>query len=174
MPETNPTPSRPVDPRVAALEAAGLGVLRYGLVFLLVVIGGAKYFAFEAEAIRPLVENSPLLSWLPGVLGLRGASSLIGTIEIATGLAIAARRLSPAVSAAGSLAAAATFVVTLSFLFTTPGALSLAHPAGGFLAKDVVLLGASLVTAAEALASARARAARRSGAAAALSVSHAS
>jgi uncharacterized membrane protein YkgB len=146
-----------LDTRIARLDEAGLGVLRYGVVFLLVVIGATKFTPWEAAAIEPLVRNSPFLAWLPNVLGLRGASDLIGTIEIATGLAIAARRLAPAISAVGSLAAAGTFLVTLSFLFTTPGALSPMHPANGFLVKDIVLLGASLVTAAEAARAARAR-----------------
>lgn len=146
-----------IDTRLARLEAAGVGVLRYGVVFLLVVIGATKFTPWEAAAIEPLVRNSPFLSWLPDVLGLRGASGLIGAMEIATGLAIAARRVTPAISAAGSLAAAGTFLVTLSFLFTTPGALSPMHPASAFLAKDVVLLGASLVTAAEAARATRAR-----------------
>lgn len=146
-----------IDTRIARLDAVGLGVLRYGVVFLLVVIGATKFTLWEAAAIEPLVRNSPFLSWLPDVLGLRGASGLIGTIEIATGLAIATRRLSPAISAVGSLAAAGTFLATLSFLFTTPGALSPMHPANAFLAKDIVLLGASLVAAAEAARAARAR-----------------
>jgi uncharacterized membrane protein YkgB len=47
--------------------------------------------------------------------------------------------------------ATATFVTTLSFLFSTPGALSPMHPAHGFLLKDVVLLGAGVALAAEAL-----------------------
>jgi uncharacterized membrane protein YkgB len=145
------------DARIARIEAIGTGVLRYGIVFLLVVIGAAKYFAFEAEAIEPLVENSPLLSWMLGVFGLQGTSSIIGTAEIAIGLAIASRPLAPTLSAIGSAAGALTFLVTLSFLFSTPGALSLKHPAGGFLVKDVVLLGACIATAGEALRAARAR-----------------
>ncbi len=139
-----------IDTRIARLDEAGLGVLRYGVVFLLVVIGATKFTSWEAVRIEPLVRNSPFLSWLPNVLGLQGASDVIGAIEIAIGLAIASRRFAPAISAVGSLAAAGTFLVTLSFLFTTPGALSPMHPASAFLMKDVVLLGASLVTAAEA------------------------
>jgi uncharacterized membrane protein YkgB len=145
-----------VDGRIAQLEDAGVAVLRYGVVFLLVVIGAAKYFAFEAQAIEPLVANSPLLSWMLGVFGLQGTSNLIGTAEIAIGIAMAARPVAPALSAIGSLAGVGVFLTTLSFLFTTPGALSLKHPAGGFLVKDVVLLGACLATAAEALRAARA------------------
>lgn len=155
--ETSRTGSDPADARIARIEEVGVGVLRYGIVFLLVVIGAAKYFAFEAEAIKPLVENSPLLSWMLGAFGVRGTSNLIGTLEIATGLAIAARPFAPTVSAIGSAAGVATFLTTLSFLFSTPGALSLQHPAGGFLMKDVVLLGACIATAAEALKAARAR-----------------
>ena len=88
-----------IDTRIARLDEAGLGVLRYGVAFLLVVIGASKFTPWEAAAIEPLVRNSPLLSWLPSALGLRGASDVIGTIEIAIGLAIAARRLAPAISA---------------------------------------------------------------------------
>lgn len=43
------------------------------------------------------------------------------------------------------------FLVTLSFLLTTPGARSPTGPFGGFLLEDVVLFGAALYTAAEAL-----------------------
>jgi reactive chlorine resistance protein C len=141
----------------ARLERAGTGVLRYGVVFLLLVFGAAKFFMFEAQGIRPLVENSPFLSWMLGAFGLRGTSNVIGAIEIATALAIASRPVAPTVSAIGSAAGALTFMVTLSFLFSTPGALVPTHPANGFLVKDVILLGACLVTCSEALRAARHR-----------------
>jgi uncharacterized membrane protein YkgB len=89
--------------------------------------------------------------------GVQGASNVIGTLEILTGVAIASRRIAPAVSAVGSAAGVVIFLTTLSFLFSTPGALSLKNPAGGFLMKDIVLLGACIVTAAEAYRAARAR-----------------
>jgi uncharacterized membrane protein YkgB len=146
-----------VDARVARLERAGTGVLRYGVVLLLAVFGVAKFFPFEAAAIQPLVEHSPFLSWMLGAFGLQGTSAVIGVVELATALAIASRPVAPAVSAAGSAAGAFTFLVTLSFLLSTPGALAPTHPANGFLLKDVVLLGACLATGAEALRAARAR-----------------
>ncbi len=165
MPSSSIEPSRtvrdPIDARIARTEELGIAVLRYGVVFLLVVIGTAKYFAFEAEGIKPLVEHSPFLSWMLGTFGVQGASSVIGTLEILTGLAIASRRISPRLSALGSAAGVITFLTTLSFLFSTPGALSLKHPAGAFLMKDVVLLGACILTAAEAFRAARARSAGR-------------
>ena len=49
------------------IHAVGVGLLRYGLAFVLVMIGSFKFFAFEAEAIRPLVGSSPLLAWLYNV-----------------------------------------------------------------------------------------------------------
>ena len=149
-----------VETRIALAENVGTAVLRYGVVFLLLAIGTAKYFAFEAEGIKPLVEHSPFLSWMLSSFGVQGASDVIGTLEILTGLAIASRRFAPTISAVGSAAGVITFLTTLSFLFSTPGALSLKHPAGAFLMKDIVLLGACMVTAAEASRAARARSAR--------------
>lgn len=139
----------PVDP--VFLARAARFVLRGGLVALLGMWGAFKFTAFEAEAIRPLVEHSPFLSWLYPVLDIRGTSNLIGVVELTAALLIAQRRWSPRLSAVGSLIAAGTFLVTLSFLVTTPGVFAPDNPIGGFLMKDVLLLGAALFTAAEAL-----------------------
>lgn len=145
--------TRPVltRPRLLRLRAIGTGVLRYGLVFLLVLWGGFKFARFEAEGIKPLIENSPFFSWMYAVFSVRAASALIGMFEILIGLLIAARVWMPRASGVASLAAAGLFLVTLSFLFTTPGVLAPTNPAGGFLMKDILLLGAALFTGAEAL-----------------------
>jgi uncharacterized membrane protein YkgB len=136
---------------VQALGKAGLGVLRYGLVFLLLLWGAFKFTAFEAEGIKPLVEQSPFLEWLYAIFGVREVAALFGVFELTAGVLIATRRWLPRVSGFASLAAAGMFVVTLSFLFTTPGALALTSPVNGFLLKDILLLGAALLTASEAL-----------------------
>lgn len=135
----------------ARLERASMLVLRYGLVALLVMWGAFKFAAFEAEGIRPLVENSPLLSWLYPLLGVRGTSALIGVVELLAACLICMRRWQPLWSAIGSLIAVATFLVTLSFLITTPGVWQPENPFGGFLMKDIMLLGAALASAADAL-----------------------
>jgi uncharacterized membrane protein YkgB len=91
------------------------------------------------------------------VLGVQAVSNVIGLIEIATALLIATRPFFPKASFVGSLGAVVTFLLTSSFLFSTPGALQLGHgvsilgDTGQFLIKDLVLLGASCWTAAEAL-----------------------
>jgi reactive chlorine resistance protein C len=146
--------------RIELAEAVGIGILRYSVAFLLLFIGALKFFEFEANAIQPLVAHSPFLSWMYGVFSIQGASNFIGTIEIVTGLLIGSRRFAPLASAVGSGMAVVIFATTLSFLFSTPGALSPMHPASGFLMKDLVLLGASVATGAEALRAAQGSRAR--------------
>jgi uncharacterized membrane protein YkgB len=138
------------------LETAGIVVSRYGLVVVFLLIGVLKFTPGEAAGIQPLVAHSPLMSWMYSLLSLQGASNVIGAIEIATAALMALRPLSPKASFVGSLAAVVTFLLTVSFLFSTPGAAEFKYgfpvlgDAGQFLIKDLVLLGASFTTAAEA------------------------
>ena len=146
--------------RAVAFESIGTAILRYALVLVFVVFGVAKFTIAEAEAIKPLVSNSPLMSWLYSFLSDQGVSRLIGTSELITAALLAVRPISARAAAIGGALAAGTFVTTLSFLFSTPGALSPMHPAHGFLLKDVVLLGAAVALTAEAVRAAVARSGR--------------
>jgi reactive chlorine resistance protein C len=138
------------------LENVGIHVSRYGLVATLLLIGVLKFTTGEAQGIQPLVASSPLMFWLYKVFSLQAVSNLIGVIEIAVAMLIALRPFSARLSFVGSIGAIITFVLTVSFLFSTPGAFQFSHgvpllgDAGQFLIKDVVLLGASISTAAEA------------------------
>lgn len=135
--------------------STGIGILRYGLTGLLLLWGSFKFFPFEATAIQPLVANSPFLSWLLPIFGLRGTSNIIGVVEVSTGLLIGTRHWLPRISGYGSLVASVVFLTTLSFLVTTPGAFGANSPWSGFLLKDIMFLGGSLVIAAEAMRAAR-------------------
>ena len=140
---------------VSWLQRAGTHLTRYGLVVVFLWIGGMKFTNYEAEGIRPFVENSPLMSWLYQIFSVSQFSALLGVAEVIVGLLIATRPYWPKLSAMGSLVAATMFVGTLTFIVTTPGwEPSLGFPAlsvpGQFLLKDSVLLGASVWTAAEA------------------------
>jgi len=146
--------------RAARLDSIAGGVLRYGIVALLLLWGAMKFTALEAEGVRPLVENSPLLSWVYALFGVRGGSDLIGVVEMSAAVLICARRWKPALAAVGSLLAVSTFLVTLSFLFTTPGIWDTSNPFGGFIMKDIILLGAALWSLAEALRAKAAQSAR--------------
>ncbi len=144
------------------LEQLGAMVIRYGLVVILVWVGALKFTAYEAEGIKPLVENSPLMSWALQVFGLATLSKLIGVVEIGLGLLIATRFFAPGVSAIGSLGAIGVFLITLTFVLTTPGVWQPGYgfpfPSpmpGQFLLKDLLLLGAAMWTAGEALVAAR-------------------
>ena len=145
------------------LQSAGLATARYGIALNLLSIGRLKFEDYEVENIRPLITQSPLFSPLVAKLGTRKLARLIGATEIVIGSLIAAKPLAPRVSALASLAGVAMFTTTLSFLGTTPEAWQQKHgepklsPAGQFLIKDVVLLGASLLTAGDSLQAARER-----------------
>lgn len=144
-----------------ALEDAGMVVLRSALAGSLLWVGALKFVEYEAEQIQPMVSTSPLFSRINRVLGTRKTAGLIGLTEIVMGALVAARPLSPRASAIGGLGATAMFLTTLSFLLTMPGVLQedYGFPAlsmeGQFLAKDGVLLGAAILTAAESLRAVR-------------------
>ncbi|MFN2399913.1 MAG: DUF417 family protein [Gemmatimonadaceae bacterium] len=88
-------------------------------------------------------------------------AATIGVAEIGLATLIALRPLWPKLSAIGSLGATGMSLVTLSFIFTTPGVWQAGYgfPAlsgsGQFLLKDLLLLGGGLRTAGEALRAAR-------------------
>ena len=136
----------------------GIEALRFSGATVLGWIGAMKFTAYEAGAIQGLVASSPLTSWLYDVLSVQGASNLIGSIEIATALLIVLGAKFPKAALAGALAAAFTFLLTISFLFTAPGweaslggfpALSVVP--GQFLLKDIVLLAGAIFLAGNAL-----------------------
>jgi len=148
--------------------AAGL-VARYGLVLIIVWFGLLKFTAHEAEAIRPLVESSPLMAWVARLVDPRLFSAMIGVVELAIATLIALRPVSARLGGAGSALAVGLFLTTLSFLFTTPGiweesagGFPVPGPVAAFLLKDVVLLGVALWSFRESL-SAAARSARQAG-----------
>ena len=134
------------------VEAVGRELTRYGLVVVVGWIGLMKFTAYEAEGIRPFVAHSPLMSWVYGFLSVRDFSAVLGVVEVAIALLIAARPLSPRASALGSALAVGMFLTTLSFLVTTPGVWAadaggfpaLSGAPGQFLLKDLALLGISL------------------------------
>ena len=134
------------------MEAVGRHSVRYGLVLVLLWIGGMKFTAYEAAGIAGFVANSPLMSWAYSLFSIQGFAALLGITEIVIAMLIAARPLSARAALVGSAAAVCMFLTTLSFLLTTPGvweASAGGFPAlsvvpGQFLVKDVVLFGAAL------------------------------
>lgn len=122
-------------------------VARYSVVFFFLLFGAA---------IHPLLVHSPFLFWLPALFSPQVSSDVIGVVELILALMMASRRFTPRVSAIGSYGIAASLVVTLSFLVTTP---QLDPGLGGFIVKDLTLLGVALWSAGEALGAAGRRSA---------------
>lgn len=166
------------------LDRVAVHVLRFGLIVVLLWIGGLKAFPYEADGIIPFVANSPLMSFFlahpdqyaahmnpEGVLNEANRawhtanrtylfSYGLGGVIVAFGLMIGLHRWLPHVAALGSLLVVGMSVVTLSFLITTPEswvpALGDAHHGfpylsgrGRLVVKDVIMLGAALVTLAD-------------------------
>jgi uncharacterized membrane protein YkgB len=147
--------------RASRVRQLGEFLLRYGLVLVLAWIGAMKFTAYEATGIKPLIETSPLMSWMYKFLSVQATSNVIGVGELTAAALIAIKPISAKLSAIGSVLGVLTFLATLTFLFTLPGwekslggfpALS---GSGGFLLKDVVLLGASLWTLGDSLTAAK-------------------
>lgn len=127
------------------VEAAGAGIVRWSLVLLLLFFGVRKWTAAEANAIAPLIANSPPLRWLGPMFGVQGASEFIGVLELVIAALIALRHLAPRLAMVGGCLGTIMFLTTLSFIFTTPGV----GDGVPFLLKDLTLLGGALWTAGE-------------------------
>src|SRR5262245_30932711 len=127
-----------------------LGFLRWSLVVIFIWFGMQKFTSYAADSIAPLIANSPFTSWL-SVFGVRGEARIIGTIELTTAAILIIGSVVPVASAVGAAMACATFLLTTSFLFSTPG-ITQKSPTGfpivftlvgQFLSKDIALLAAS-------------------------------
>ncbi|TQF28756.1 DUF417 family protein [Bradyrhizobium sp. UNPA324] len=124
-----------------------LAILRWVMVVIFVSFGMQKFTLQSAQGIAQFITNSPFVSWL-SLFGLRGEAYVLGVVEFVIAALLAAGAFSPILSALGSLMGIATFAVTWSFFFTTPGVVKWSistdpmawNLAGEFLFKDIVLL----------------------------------
>ena len=170
----------------AKIDRFGMGLLRLGLVIVLVWIGGLKFANYEADGIVPLVANSPVMSFfyhhpapeyrhymnregevIPAHRewhesnGTYPFSHGLGVVIVSIGLLIALYPISPRASFVGSFFLIFMALTTLSFLASTPEAWvpALGDSAHGFpylsgvgrlVIKDAIMLGAAVVTLADA------------------------
>ena len=140
----------------AGIYRIGATVMRYGLALIFLWFGAMKFTSYEATGIAPFIANSPLVGWWHALLGIQGASNMLGVYEIATAILLAICPVAPRACVVGAGMAVLTFVITLSFLFSTPGVAAPSgfpalSPVGQFLLKDLGLLGISIWLLGEAL-----------------------
>jgi uncharacterized membrane protein YkgB len=128
-----------------------LALIRWSMVGIFIWFGIQKFTPYAAESIAPLIAHSPLMSWL-SVFGVRGEAKIVGTIELTTAAALIIGSVIPTASAVGAAMACATFLLTTSFVLSTPGITEIS-PSGfpiistlleQFLLKDVALLAGCL------------------------------
>ncbi|WP_276729011.1 DUF417 family protein [Capnocytophaga granulosa] len=120
-----------------------------GVATILLWIGAFKFTHTEAEGIKPLVEHSFLLSWLYKILSMQGVSNLIGVIEIAIALALIVGIFSPIVRKLAFVGCTITFLITLSFLFTSAKTyyyIEGVPVTDFFILKDIPMLGFGMIS----------------------------
>lgn len=139
--------------RLGQSDDLAVAVTRWTLVMIFALFGIAKFAAYEAEGVARIASSYPLFGWMYPLLGERGASAAIGTVELTTGLLIALGSRWPRLGVLGALMGMCTFAVTLSFMigaeiwekgYGAPFIGSLAQ----FLLKDAVLFAGCFVLAA--------------------------
>lgn len=136
-------------------------LLLWSLVVVFLWFGAMKFTNYEAQGIAPFIAHSPIMSWLHSAFGVRGASMVIGVMELATAGALVAGVFNRAAFTLGAAMSCATYAITLTFFLSTPGVAeptaggfpAISAPIGQFLLKDLVLLAASIVLLRTALAS---------------------
>jgi len=124
-----------------------MGLLRLGLVIVLLWIGALKFVPYEADSIVPLVANSPIMSFVyhhrvpeyqrymnrEGELnvahrqwhesnGTYTFARALGVVIVFIGVLIALHPYRPQLAAVGSFLLVFMALTTLSFLITTPEA----------------------------------------------------
>lgn len=129
----------------AKMQDAGMHFCRWGLVIVLLWIGGLKAFRYEANGIVPFVANSPVMNFFyaheapeykkhmnkegeykPENIAWHEENNTyafsygLGAVIVLIGVLIALYPFFPGVSAVGSFLAMGMSVITLSFLITTP------------------------------------------------------
>jgi uncharacterized membrane protein YkgB len=130
------------------ISKAGYPVAVIGLALVLIWIGIFKFTPTEAKGIKGLVENSPLMAWMYQAFSLQAVSNIIGAFEIVTALLLVASFKWSKAGLVGGAMGVITFLVTLSFLITTPGINATIDGVwipDQFILKDLMALGICLM-----------------------------
>ena len=127
-------------------------VCSVGMIVMLLWAGFFKMTGPGAQAITPLVSNSPFIGWHFKVFGPIIGSDIIGLTEITAALLIIIGYFKPKAGILGGLITTFMFLTTSSMFVTTSGTV-IAVPGisymrymsflGLFLFKDVISLGVS-------------------------------
>jgi len=127
---------------------SGYYISLFGAALILLWIGIFKFTPTEAAAIKPLVENHFLTFFVYKIAGVQTVSNTIGVIEIIIALLLIFSVKFASLRKYAGIGMIMTFLVTLSYLFTTPGIWKIVDGipvTDFFILKDVMLLGFGLM-----------------------------
>ncbi|QBA21176.1 DUF417 family protein [Chryseobacterium indologenes] len=116
----------------------------YGAALILLWIGIFKFTPTEAAAIKPLVENHFLTFFVYKIMSVQAVSNLIGVIEIIIALLLIFSAKFAVLKKYAGVGMMVTFLVTLSYLLTTPGMWKIVDGVpvtDFFILKDLMFLG---------------------------------
>ncbi len=126
----------------------GYYVTLFGTAVILLWIGLFKFTPTEAAAIRPLLEHHPFTFWVYAIFSVQAVSNVVGTIEITVAVVLLLSVKFYFLKQYAGLGIVFTFLITLSFLFSTPeiwrvkdGVLVTDY----FILKDLAYLGFGLM-----------------------------
>ncbi|WP_068942230.1 DUF417 family protein [Chryseobacterium timonianum] len=122
----------------------GYYISLFGAALILLWIGIFKFTPTEAAAIKPLVENHFLTFFVYKIMSAQTVSNLIGAIEIIIALLLIFSAKFAVLKRYAGIGMIVTFLVTLSYLFTTPGMWKVVDGipvTDFFILKDLMLLG---------------------------------
>jgi len=122
----------------------GFYISTFGIVFILLWLGVFKFTPTEAMAIKPLIANHPLSSWLYKLWSEQMVSNIVGIVEIAVAILILLSLKFKQLRRYAGIGVCIIFTITLSYLFTTPNMFK--HVDGVpvtdfFILKDILFLG---------------------------------
>ncbi|WP_326982830.1 DUF417 family protein [Chryseobacterium sp. MYb264] len=126
----------------------GYYVSLVGTVIVLLWIGIFKFTPTEAQGIKPLIENHFLTFFVYKFTSVQAVSNAIGAIEIIIAVLLLFSVKFAFLRKCTGIGMIGTFLVTLSYLFTTPGVWKVVDGVpvtDFFILKDLMFLGFGLM-----------------------------
>lgn len=122
----------------------GYHVSLFGSVLILLWIGLLKFTPTEAKGIKTLIEHHPLSFWMYDVFSVQMVSNIVGTVEFIVAILLLLSLKFQQVKKYAGIGMCIIFVMTLSYLFTTPNMwkeMDGIPTTDFFILKDSMLLG---------------------------------
>jgi uncharacterized membrane protein YkgB len=126
----------------------GYYISLFGTALILLWIGIFKFTPTEASGIKNLIENHFLTFFVYDIASVQTVSNAIGAIEIIIALLLLFSVKFASLRKYAAIGMIVTFLITLSYLFTTPGIWKVVDGVpvtDFFILKDLLLLGFGLM-----------------------------